>query len=223
MHHFHWCHSYIVYLPLENNGKTEYNLDIPKISKEVKQILKDTRLNSRTKKLFNKYLTKDNVIIDNANTKPMFYDVNQDKIIINPKHKDFKYYNLNESLSHEIIHMIEKRNKIDINIDDELRRLEIELNVNSEKYNNLFNSPQYENNMCLSDLFSAISNNKIKGNFYHSSKYWLDNDKRISEITANIETIYLNKDTKALKVINDIKTLEDIKKKVVNKYNGFTK
>ena len=93
----------------------------------------------------------------------------------------------------------------------------------NDKYNNLFNNPQYQNNMCLSDLFSAISNNKIKGNFYHSSKYWLDNDKRISEITANIETIYLNKDTKALKIISSIKSLDDIKNKVVQQYNGFTK
>ena len=112
---------------------------------------------------------------------------------------------------------------ININIESELRRLKLELDINSEKYENIFNNPQYENNMCLSDLFSAISDNKIKGNYYHSKEYWLDYDKKISEITANMETIYINKDTEALKVISSIKSLEDIKNKVVQKYNDFTK
>ena len=224
-HHWHWCRSTITYYapPLENKEKREYNLDIPKISKEVQEVLENTKLNRKTKKLFNKYLTKDNVVIDNNNAKAMYYDIEQDKIVLNPNHKDFKCYNLNESLSHEIIHLIERRNNININIESELRRLKLELDINSEKYENIFNNPQYENNMCLSDLFSAISDNKIKGNYYHSKEYWLDYDKKISEITANMETIYINKDTEALKVISSIKSLEDIKNKVVQKYNDFTK
>jgi hypothetical protein len=221
--HFHWCRSFIMYVsPLEKEQKTEYNLDIPKISKDIKQLLKGTKLNNRVKKLFDKYLTSDNIEIDNADKKAMYYSISKDKIIINPKHKEFNNYNLEESLSHEIIHMIEKRKNISINIDNELRRLELEFDTNSDKYNKIFEKSEYENNMCLSDLFSAISNNKVRGNFYHSNIYWKNYDNKISEITANIETIYLINDKKALKVINDIKSLEEIKNKVVQSYNDYT-
>lgn len=222
-HHFHWCHSHIVYLPVEKVKETEYNLDIPKISKEVKQILKNTKLNKNTKRLFNRYLTKENVIIDNNNTKSMYYDAKQDKIIINPKHQDFQQYNLEESLSHEIMHLIEKRNNISLDIDNQLRKLELEVGIDSSKYNELFNKSEYSNNMCLSDLFSAISNNKIKGNYYHSSTYWSSQNKKISEIMANIETIYLRKDKTAMSIIENIRPLKEIKEKVVKKYNEFTR
>lgn len=95
-----------MYLPVEKQKETEYNnLDIPRISKEVEQILSNTSLNKNVKRIFDKYLTKDNVIIDNNDKKPMYYSENKDKIIINPQHKDFAKYNLPEALSHEIIHM----------------------------------------------------------------------------------------------------------------------
>lgn len=206
---------------VDNSEKKEYNdLDIPKISKDIKSLLKDYKLNGKVKKLFNKYLTDENVGIDNENSKPMYYSINKDKIIINPKHKDFKHYNLDESLTHEIAHMIEKRNKIHINIDNELRRLELQCGIYSDIF---INQSKYENNMCLSDLFSAISNNKVKGNFYHSNEYWKNEDNKISEIMANIETIYLRDDKEALEIINGIKSLKQIKDKVVQIYNDFTK
>ena len=110
---FHWCHSYIMYLPpVEKQGKTEYNLDIPKISKDIKQVLSNTKLNPNVKRLFNKYLTSNNAKIDNNLNVPMRYSVSDDKIYINPNHSDFRYYDLSESLSHEIIHMIDIRNNI---------------------------------------------------------------------------------------------------------------
>lgn len=42
--HFHYCRSTIMYLPpVEKQEKTEYNLDIPKISKDIKQVLKEIK------------------------------------------------------------------------------------------------------------------------------------------------------------------------------------
>lgn len=226
-HFFHWCRSTIRYLPpVEKEEKIEYNLDIPRISKDVKEVLKETKLNSRVKKLFNKYLTNDNVIIDNNNKKPMYYDIKQDKIIINPTHSDFKYYNLSESLSHEIIHMIDIRNKISdkLNIDNELRRARLQIDIDEDKYVNMLSSSKYEDNMTLSDIFSAVTNGKIAGNYMHSSEYWVRDTTRVEkELSANIMSAYLNNNQDTLNVVNSINGLKEIKEKVVKLYNDYTR
>lgn len=226
-HHFHYCRSTIMYLPpVEKQEKTEYNLDIPKISKDIKQVLSNTKLNPNVKRLFNKYLTSNNAKIDNNLNVPMRYSVSDDKIYINPNHSDFKYYDLSESLSHEIIHMIDIRNNISdkLNIDNELRRARLQIDVDEDKYINMLSSSKYEDNMTLSDIFSAITNGKISGNYMHSSKYWIEDSTRIEkELSANIMSAYLNKNQDTLNIINSMNGLKQIKEKVVKLYNDYTR
>lgn len=222
----HFCRSSIVYLPpIEKQEKIKYNdLDIPRISKDVKTILKDYKLNNKVKKLFNKYLTNENVIIDNNSNKPMYYSIDDDKIIINPTHRDFKYYDLSESLTHEIIHLIDIRNNVskNLNIDNELRRARLSIDIDEDRYINILNSSKYKNNMTLGDIFSAVTNGKIAGNYGHESKYWLNDITRIEkEISANIMSAYLTENKDTLEVLNSIKELKEIKEKVVKKYNGY--
>ena len=224
---FHSCRSYIMYLPpVEKQEKTEYNIDIPKIRKEIKQVLSNTKLNSNVKRLFNRYLTSDNAEIDNNLDVPMRYSIDDDKIYINPTHPDFKYYDLSESLSHEIIHMIDIRNNIfdKLNIDNELRRTRLQIDLDEDKYINMLSSRKYEDNMTLSDVFSAITNGKISGNYMHSNKYWLEDETRVEkELSANIMSAYLNKNQDTLNVINSINGLKKIKEKVVKLYNDYTR
>lgn len=226
-HHFHWCHSYLIYVStVEKQEKSEYNLNIPRISKEAKEILGNTKLNRNVKRLFNKYLTNDNIIIDKSNSKPMYYSIKQDKIIINPKHEDFKYYDLLESLTHEIIHMIDIRNNISkkLNIDNELRRARLYIDTNDSKYVDLLNSKQYKNNMTLSDIFSALTNGKVTGNIAHDKSYWLKDITRIEkEISANTMSAYLNNNKETLDILENITGLKEIKEKVVKKYHDYTK
>ena len=226
-HHFHYCRSTIMYLPpVAKQEKTEYNLDIPKISKDIKQVLNNTKLNSNVKRLFNKYLTSNNAKIDNNLNVPMRYNVSDDKIHINPNHPDFKYYDLSESLSHEIIHMIDIRNNISnkLNIDNELRRARLQIDIDEDKYINMLSSSKYEDNMTLSDIFSAITNGKVSGNYTHSSKYWIEDSTRIEkELSANIMSAYLNKNQDTLNIINSINGLKQIKEKVVKLYNDYTR
>lgn len=226
-HHFHYCRSTIMYLPpVEKQEKTEYNLDIPKISKDIKQVLNNTKLNSNVKRLFNKYLTSNNAKIDNNLNVPMRYSVSDDKIYINPNHPDFKYYDLSESLSHEIIHMIDIRNNISdkLNIDNELRRARLQIDIDEDKYIKMLSSSKYEDNMTLSDIFSAITNGKITGNYGHEANYWIKDSTRIEkELSANIMSAYLNKNQDTLNIINSIKELKEIKEKVVKLYNDYTR
>ncbi len=226
-YHFHWCRSMVQYVPpVEKQEKTEYNLDIPKISKDVKQVLSNTKLNPNVKRLFNKYLTSNNAKIDNSLNIPMRYSIDDDKIYINPNHPDFKYYDLSESLTHEIIHMIDIRNNISnkLNIDNELRRARLQIDIDEDKYINMLSTSKYEDNMTLSDIFSAITNGKISGNYMHSSKYWIEDSTRIEkELSANIMSAYLNKNQDTLNIIDSINGLKEIKEKVVKLYNDYTR
>lgn len=227
MYYWHFCRSTIRYVsPVAKQEKTEYNLDIPKISKDIKQVLSNTKLNSNVKRLFNKYLTNNNAKIDNNLNVPMRYSIDDDKIYINPNHPDFKYYDLSESLSHEIIHMIDIRNNISnkLNIDNELRRTRLQIDINEYKYIKMLSSSKYENNMTLSDIFSAITNGKITGNYGHEANYWVKDSTRIEkELSANIMSAYLNKNQDTLNIIDSINGLKEIKEKVVKLYNDYSR
>lgn len=221
---FHWCRSSIIY-QVEKQEEIEYNLDTPKISKEVKQVLGQTTVNKKVKKLFDKYLTKDNTIIDINNPKAMYYSIDKDKIIINPNHKDFNKYNLPEALSHEIIHLIEKRNKLTnrINIESNISKAQMEINLNAQKYITMFKDNKYADNMTLSDIFSSLTYDNIAGRVGHDFNYWYDIDNIKSELSANIMSAYLNNNQDTLKIIDSIKSLKNIKEEVIKKYDKYTR
>lgn len=221
-HHFHWCRSYIVYLPVESQKETEYNLDIPKISKELKQVLGKTKLNNKVKKLFNKYLTEENVIIDNDDKKAMYYDIDRDKIVINPEHEDFSQYNLQEALTHEIVHMIDTRNKLlenNKNIYSNIRSASLEINNNIEKYQEIFKNDAYFYDLCSGDTIGLLTGNKVKTFYYHPIGY--ANIEK--DIVANIETAYLTNNKNALKLFEDEYILNKLKDKVVKMYDKYTR
>jgi len=51
----------------------------------------------------------------------------------------------------------------------------------------MLSSIKYKNNMTLSDIFSAITNGKITGNYEHETNYWAKDSTRIGkELSANI-------------------------------------
>ncbi len=221
-HHFHYCHSTIMYIPVESREETEYNLDIPRISKNVKQILGNTKLNSKVKRLFNKYLTEENVIIDNDDKKAMYYDIDRDKIVINPEHEDFSQYNLQEALTHEIVHMIDTRNKLlenNKNIYSNIRSASLEINNNIEKYQEIFKNDAYFYDLCSGDTIGLLTGNKVKTFYYHPIGY-----ANIEEdIVANIETAYLTNNKIALKLFEDEYILNKLKDKVVKMYDKYTR
>lgn len=224
MYYWHWCRSTIRYIPsVEKQEKKEYNLDIPKISKDIKQVLNNTKLNSNVKRLFNKYLTGDNAKIDNNLNVPMRYSIDDDKIYINPNHPDFKYYDLSESLTHEIIHMIDNRKQITLNnhdfIEIQINLANIEIMGEKDRYINLFmNNSNYEENMTISDIFSAVTDNQIKGAFYHDSSKWKKHSIKYSEVVANILTAEITNNKYSLELIKEIKPLDRIRERLLKEY-----
>lgn len=224
MYYWHWCRSTIRYVPpVEKQEKTEYNFDIPKISKDIKQVLNNTKLNSNVKRLFNKYLTGNNTKIDNNLNVPMRYSIDDDKIYINPNHSDFKYYDLSESLTHEIIHMIDNRKQITLNnhdfIETQINLANIEIMGEKDRYINLFmNNSNYEENMTISDIFSAVTDNQIKGAFYHDSSKWKKHSIKYSEVVANILTAEITNNKYSLELIKEIKPLDRIRERLLKEY-----
>jgi len=210
-----WYEKYVDY-----SNKKEYNeLDIPKISKDIEPLLENYKLNHKVKKLFNNYLTEENVIIDNENSKPMYYSMDKNKIVINPKHNEFQYYDLQKGLTHEIIHMIDIRDNIKIkDIDGYIRRARLDILSNKDTYKTIFNNERYANNMELSDVFSAITENKIKGYYKHDNEYWLNSLNIEREIKANILTAYLTNNKDFMNTIKDIKSLKNLKDEVIKEY-----
>lgn len=218
-HHFHYCRSYIIYGPVEKQEKSEYNLEIPKVNKDIQKILKSTQINKRVQKLFDKYLTNENVLIDINNDKPMYYDINKDKIIINPNHSKIIYYDLEKGLTHEIAHMIDVRNDIRIkDMTKNIRKARIDIASDEQKYKEVFRKNKYKYNMELSDVFSAITQNKIAGNYIHNNKYWEDRLRVERELKANIFTAILTENEEFIKVIKKIKPLNNIRKEVMKEY-----
>lgn len=155
----------------------------------------------------------------------MYYSIDKDKIIINPNHKDFNKYDLSEALSHEIIHLIEKRNKLTdkINIDNSIGKAQTEISLDSQKYINMFKDNRYADNMTLSDIFSSLTFDNIAGNIGHDYDYWYDIDNIKSELSANIMTAYLDNNTDTLNIIDSINALKNIKEEVVKKYDRYTR
>ncbi len=222
-HHFHYCRSTIIYqVPVEKQDKIDYNLDIAKISKDMKPLLKGIKLNKKVEKLFRKYLTDDNIIIDRNNDKPMCYSVDKDKIIINPEHPDFENYKLEEALPHEIVHLIDSRNKLlrnNKNIYSNIRSASLEVNLDIDKYNEIFKDDKYFYDLCSGDTIGLLTGNKVKTFYYHPIGY-----TNIEEdIVANIETAYLTDNKLALKLFEDSYSLKKLKDKVVKIYDKYTK
>jgi len=222
---FHWCRSTIQYInTVENIQEIEYNFDIPKVSKDVKPLLKNIKLNTREKKLFNKYLTKDNIKIDNNLDIPMRYSEDKDKILVNPTHPNFKRYDIKESLTHEIVHMIDKRKNICVDnqyfLETQINLANIEIMNNKQKYYDLFmNDTNYELNMTISDIFSAVTNNKIRGAFYHDSSKWKIHSVKYSEVVSNIITADITNNLYSLKLIKEIEPLNRIRERLLKEYD----
>ena len=111
-----------------------------------------------------------------------------------------------------------------MNIDNELRRAELYINSNSDEYSNLFDDNKYAKNMTLSDIFSAVTNNKLVGKIGHDTPYWNEDSSRITkEISANIMSAYLNNNKDTLDIIDKINPLKQIKEKVVKEYGKYTR
>lgn len=185
---------------------------INKIVKEQKQTL-----NVKAKDFINKYLKNGDTMIDIKAKHALSYSKTMDKIVINNLHDDFKYYQIDESIVHEIVHMRDIREKIVVNnmelLEPILKKAEIYINNNNSFFNNFMN--ENKENMAFCDILSALSNGKLEGNFGHKSEYWLKNETKLNELAANIVSANLTDNKAVSKLLKEIPPLKDIEKEFI--------
>lgn len=212
----------------QTNSKKDYNrlvvsniksgLDIAEPLNSIIKRSPNQKTSKKVSKIVNKYDKK--IKIDYLNEKPFQYSVSQKRILVNPNHPDFNDYNINESIMHEIAHMVDIDNQIstDKNLRNKINNLSKKILNKKEELNSILESEKYRDNIFISDLFAGITKNEIYGQWGHPDKYWKKDNDRFCEIVANIETIYLKNDKEGIKLINNIPELKEIFKEVIKKY-----
>lgn len=212
----------------QTNSKKDYNrlvvsniksgLDIAEPLNSIIKRSPNQKTSKKVSKIVDKYDKK--IKIDYLNEKPFQYSVSQKRILVNPNHPDFDDYNINESIMHEIAHMVDIDNKIstDKNLRNKINDLSKKILNRKEELNSILESEKYRDNIFISDLFAGITKNEIYGQWGHPDKYWKKDNDRFCEIVANIETIYLKNDKEGIKLINNIPELKEIFKEVIKKY-----
>ena len=201
-------------------GNIKSDLDIAEPLNSIIKRAHNQKTSKKVSKIVDKYDKKRTIKIDYLNKKPFQYSVSQKRILVNPNHPDFDDYNINESIVHEIAHMVDIENNIstDRNLRNKINDLSKKLLNRKEELNSILESEKYRDNIFISDLFAGITKNEIYGQWGHPDKYWKKDNDRFCEIVANIETIYLKNDKEGIKLINNIPELKEIFKEVIKKY-----
>lgn len=221
------------YVPSDMTYKEWYDkhvapkeIELP-YSSGVEGFLKGVALNESTKALFDKYLTSENVVIDENYHLMLSYNRRIGKIIINPKYENWDKYDIVKSLTHEIVHFIDDNyGLLYPNImlfSEKMPEAGKIIMADRKKYEKLFgDGGKYEYNMSLSDIFSCLTDNKIKGAFRHADGYWAKTANKERELTADLLTEYIVDDVESLELIRGIEPLDDILKGLVDTYGRET-
>lgn len=212
-HHFHWCHSYIIYV---ENGDTinkdylddEDLLQYSNISNYIKKDITKQK-NILIEKAFKNDIIK-KIALDNDIKKVYIYGKKTkhkaNKIYLNAEWNNKRQNVKDRTLRHEVGHAIDYKYNY-ISCTGELSTaLEIDkINILKEKYkiSNLLKSKEYQEYAELSDMLGGLTNNQIVGKYKHSNEYWKRKNSLEKETFANLFAIAGGNDIKYLKVINE--------------------
>lgn len=172
--------------------------------------------------LINKHMVPENIVVDHNFRLPVAYEKNSDKFYLNPSHSNLPRYDMGEMLTHEIIHRLDSEFALSYML---LTELEAAIETGSKVilsnrtyYEELMKGPLGED-MCLSDIFSALTDNAVIGSFFHETSYWYEVAGRKEwEILANLLAIHLNEKVACEEVINGIPPLKTLYKEALKRY-----
>ena len=193
-------------------------LELPTLLKKLNGIINQNEITAKTEKFINSNLDDSNIEIDYNSKKPLYYSIDDDKIIINPKHSQFNDYDAIKSLVHETTHMLDVNNSISIDLRNDISKAleDAKKILLDEKYIDIL--IKFEDNMSISDIFSCVTDNNLYGNYMHSDEYWSRMGNKEREIIANLYTEYIVEDKESLDFINSILPLKELLGKVVEVY-----
>lgn len=163
--------------------------------------------------------TKDECIqIDGKSEYAFSYDLDNDLIIINPKHPQYEEENYKYVLTHEIAHRIDHNeygSPMYAEFTEAIKNTEDKILQKKEKYQQrLAVNGDLEYNYFISDIMSCMTDNVIAGVYRHESQYIGKPGYAESEIFADIyAALYQSDDT----------TVEFIKSELPELYEAFMK
>lgn len=163
--------------------------------------------------------TKDECIqIDGKSEYAFSYDLDNDLIIINPKHPQYEEENYKYVLTHEIAHRIDHNeygSPMYAEFTEAIKNTEDKILQKKEKYQQrLAVNGDLEYNYFISDIMSCMTDNVIAGVYRHESQYIGKPGYAESEIFADIyAALYQSDDT----------TVEFIKSELPELYEAFVK
>lgn len=210
----------------ENSNETFYgvtndkNNDIIEIPNRIKEIAKKQQQTFRieAENFVNQNTKEIDFLFDETFSKPMAYSISKDKIIVNPIHNDLEYYDIDESIVHEVVHLKDVRNKISENNFSKL-------NTYMDKIKNYFKSDMAyygrivadnEDNSSLCDLINIFTEGRVKnGAFAHKEDYISKSINCVREISATLISCDLTENKSVNKLIENIKPLKEMKEEVL--------
>lgn len=168
--------------------------------------------------LVDQYTRDECIKIDELSEYAFSYDLDNDLIIINPRHPQYEEENYKHVLAHEIAHRIDHNeygSPMYAEFAEAIKNTENKILQKKEKYQRrLAVNGDLEYNYFISDIMSCITDNVITGVYRHESQYIGKPGYAESEIFADIYA--------ALYQSDDI-TVEFIKSELPELYEAFMK
>lgn len=168
--------------------------------------------------LMDQYTRDECIKIDELSEYAFSYDLDNDLIIINPRHPQYEEENYKHVLAHEIAHRIDHNeygSPMYVEFAEAIKNTENKILQKREKYQRrLAVNGDLEYNYFISDIMSCITDNVITGVYRHESQYIGKPGYAESEIFADIYA--------ALYQSDDI-TVEFIKSELPELYEAFMK
>lgn len=168
--------------------------------------------------LMDQYTRDECIKIDELSEYAFSYDLDNDLIIINPRHPQYEEENYKHVLAHEIAHRIDHNeygSPMYVEFAEAIKNTENKILQKKEKYQRrLAVNGDLEYNYFISDIMSCITDNVITGVYRHESQYIGKLGYAESEIFADIYA--------ALYQSDDI-TVEFIKSELPELYEAFMK
>ena len=210
---FHWCRSIIEYMPIKLNNKAKTIVTDENFLQEfnINEIIRKNITNQKEKLIRNSF--KNEIIRDialNNDIKKIYIHGNKsyhkaNKIYLNSNWANKNSKSKERTIRHEVGHAIDYKYDYISTKGELLTALEIdkkELLKKPLKIKNALQSKEYEKYAELSDIISGLTNNKIKGKFYHSNTYWKRDNALEKETFADLFSIAGSNDVEYLEVIN---------------------
>ena len=203
-----------------DNFNNNQAVNVPEVERLAKSVI-NPKNTSELNNVLTKYVSDDYFKVDPKLDRAITYAYGAEKILYNPNHSMWSYYNQIEAVTHEINHLIDFEYGISIELSSEIyesvEKAKLIIIRDRKHYERLLDGELGEN-MSVSDLMSAITENELYGDYYHKKEYWEVIGNREREIVANLMTLYYTNHTAGLNFINEIEPLRKLFEAVKAEY-----